>query len=95
MTSSCQLLAAALFPLPIAHSFFLPTHFLDDFTEELLQQHDEEIARLKCYYETHQELFEAIHKWEKNWRLFQELEVAMLGRLASQPAWGGNGHTCC
>ncbi|KAM6426221.1 protein regulator of cytokinesis 1 isoform 1-T1 [Liasis olivaceus] len=49
-------------------------YYQDDVTEELLQQHDNELVELKCYYETHQELFEAIHKWKKNWCLFQELE---------------------
>ncbi|XP_063170227.1 protein regulator of cytokinesis 1 [Candoia aspera] len=49
-------------------------YYQDHFTEELLQQHDDELVQLKRYYEMHQELFDAIHKWEKNWCLFQELE---------------------
>nr|XP_060611436.1 protein regulator of cytokinesis 1 [Anolis sagrei ordinatus] len=49
-------------------------YFQDDFTEELLQQHDAEILRMKQYYEAHQELFEGIRKWEDSWRHFQELE---------------------
>ncbi|XP_042328578.1 protein regulator of cytokinesis 1 isoform X2 [Sceloporus undulatus] len=49
-------------------------YYQDDFTEELLQQHDDEVMRLKRYYEVHQEMFEGIHKWEENWHLFQELE---------------------
>ncbi|XP_058012428.1 protein regulator of cytokinesis 1-like [Ahaetulla prasina] len=49
-------------------------YYEDTFTEELLQQHDKELMRLKHYYETHQELFEAIQKWKKSWCLFQELE---------------------
>ncbi|ETE68415.1 Protein regulator of cytokinesis 1, partial [Ophiophagus hannah] len=51
-------------------------YYEDTFTEELLQQHDNELVRLKHYYETHQELFEAIHKWKRSWCLFQELEAA-------------------
>lgn len=70
---------------------FLPSHMLssiiDTFSEELLQQHDNELMRLKHYYETHQELFEAIHKWKRSWCLFQELEVVVswagLGSAAS------------
>ncbi|KAG8145324.1 putative Protein regulator of cytokinesis 1 isoform 1 protein [Naja naja] len=50
-------------------------YYEDTFTEELLQQHDSELVRLKHYYETHQELFEAIHKWKRSWCLFQELEL--------------------
>lgn len=30
---------------------------------------------MKVYYETHKDLFEAVQKWEENWRLFLELEV--------------------
>ncbi|XP_028561451.2 protein regulator of cytokinesis 1 isoform X2 [Podarcis muralis] len=56
-------------------------YYEDDFTEELLQQHEDEVSRLKQCYERHQELFESIHKWEKNWRLFQELE-----RKATDPS---------
>ncbi|XP_077173704.1 protein regulator of cytokinesis 1 isoform X2 [Paroedura picta] len=56
-------------------------YYQDDFTEELLQQHEEEIARIKLYFQRHQELFEAVCKWEGNWRLFQELE-----RKATDPS---------
>jgi len=48
----------------------------DDFSEELLSLHDEENVRLKQYYEDHKELFEGVHKWDENWRLFLELEVS-------------------
>lgn len=30
---------------------------------------------MKIYYETHKDLFEAVQKWEENWKLFLELEV--------------------
>lgn len=57
----------------------------EDFTEELLSQHDAEIQRLKQHYEAHKELFDGVQQWEENWRLFQELEVSLdtLARLAS------------
>ncbi|KAH0620142.1 hypothetical protein JD844_014775 [Phrynosoma platyrhinos] len=61
------------------HSF--SPYYQDDFTEELLQQHDNEVIRMKHYYEAHQEMFEGIHKWEENWHLFQELE-----RKATDPS---------
>jgi len=41
----------------------------------LLQLHDTEVGKVKSYYETHKELFEAVQKWEENWKLFLELEV--------------------
>lgn len=50
---------------------------LEDFTEELLSQHDAEIQRVKQHYEDHKELFDGVHQWEENWRLFQELEVSL------------------
>lgn len=50
---------------------------LEDFTEELLSQHDVEIQRLKQHFENHKELFDGVHQWEENWRLFQELEVSL------------------
>lgn len=30
---------------------------------------------MKTHYETHQDLFEAVRKWEESWKLFLELEV--------------------
>ncbi|KAJ6662804.1 hypothetical protein lerEdw1_011008 [Lerista edwardsae] len=56
-------------------------YYEEVFTEELLQQHDAEVAKIKRYFEEHQELFEAVHKWEKNWHQFQELE-----RKATDPS---------
>jgi len=48
---------------------------LEDFTEELLSQHDAELQRLKQHHEDHQQLFDGIHQWEDSWRLYLELEV--------------------
>ncbi|XP_069899395.1 protein regulator of cytokinesis 1 isoform X3 [Dipodomys merriami] len=56
-------------------------YYADNFTENLLQQHDAEVVRLKNYYEAHKELFEGVHKWEESWRLFLEFE-----RKASDPS---------
>ncbi|XP_073715341.1 protein regulator of cytokinesis 1b isoform X2 [Misgurnus anguillicaudatus] len=52
---------------------FVP-YYDDDYSEELLSLHDTEIVRLKQHYEDHKELFEGVHQWEENWRLFKELE---------------------
>ncbi|XP_035168085.1 protein regulator of cytokinesis 1 isoform X2 [Oxyura jamaicensis] len=49
-------------------------YYDDDYTETLLQLHDAEVGKVKNYYETHKELFEAVQKWEENWKLFLELE---------------------
>ncbi|XP_042526349.1 protein regulator of cytokinesis 1 isoform X2 [Dipodomys spectabilis] len=56
-------------------------YYADNFTENLLQQHDAEVVRLKNYYEAHKELFEGVHKWEESWKLFLEFE-----RKASDPS---------
>ncbi|CAL8364447.1 unnamed protein product [Gadus morhua 'NCC'] len=52
---------------------FVP-YYSEDFTEELLCLHDEEIQRLRQHYEDHKALFEGVHQWEESWRLFQDLE---------------------
>uniref|UniRef100_G1NE45 Protein regulator of cytokinesis 1 n=1 Tax=Meleagris gallopavo TaxID=9103 RepID=G1NE45_MELGA len=49
-------------------------YYDEDYTEALLQLHDIEVGKVKSYYETHKELFEAVQKWEENWKLFLELE---------------------
>uniref|UniRef100_A0A8V0X4D4 Protein regulator of cytokinesis 1 n=1 Tax=Gallus gallus TaxID=9031 RepID=A0A8V0X4D4_CHICK len=49
-------------------------YYDEDYTEALLQLHDTEVGKVKSYYETHKELFEAVQKWEENWKLFLELE---------------------
>ncbi|XP_074863324.1 protein regulator of cytokinesis 1 [Carettochelys insculpta] len=56
-------------------------YYDEDCTEALLQLHDTEVGRVKCCYEMHKELFEAVQEWEENWRLFLELE-----RKATDPS---------
>ncbi|KAK2538121.1 hypothetical protein Q9966_005882 [Columba livia] len=56
-------------------------YYDEDYTETLLELHDTEVLKIKNYYETHKELFEAVLKWEENWRLFLELE-----RKATDPS---------
>lgn len=48
----------------------------DDFTEELLNQHEAEVQTLKKYYEDHKDLFEGVTKWQENWTLYLELDVS-------------------
>ncbi|XP_025916574.1 protein regulator of cytokinesis 1 isoform X6 [Apteryx rowi] len=56
-------------------------YYDEDYTETLLQLHDAEVGKVKHYYETHKDLFEAVQKWEENWKLFLELE-----RKATDPS---------
>ncbi|XP_032926150.1 protein regulator of cytokinesis 1 isoform X2 [Catharus ustulatus] len=53
----------------------------ESYTETLLELHDAEVGKMKTYYETHKDLFEAVQKWEENWKLFLELE-----RKAADPS---------
>ncbi|XP_044299928.1 protein regulator of cytokinesis 1-like [Varanus komodoensis] len=46
----------------------------DDFSEELLNQHDEELLRMKDLYEKNKHLYDSVHKWEGIWSQFFELE---------------------
>ncbi|XP_041109763.1 protein regulator of cytokinesis 1-like isoform X2 [Polyodon spathula] len=48
--------------------------YSDNFKEELLIKHEEELARLKNYYDQCKVLFDAVNKWEQNWHLFQDFE---------------------
>lgn len=62
----------------------------EDYTETLLELHDAEVGKMKSYYETHKDLFEAVQKWEENWKLFLELEV--LSRQERAPPGSVLGH---
>ncbi|XP_038648261.1 protein regulator of cytokinesis 1 isoform X1 [Scyliorhinus canicula] len=50
--------------------------FLSDenFTEELLKVHDEELVKITLHYQKCQELFVNVEKWEHWWKVFLELE---------------------
>ncbi|XP_078067916.1 protein regulator of cytokinesis 1-like isoform X2 [Mustelus asterias] len=50
--------------------------FLSDenFTEELLKVHDEELVKITLHYQKYQELFANVEKWEHWWKVFLELE---------------------
>uniref|UniRef100_A0A8C0EHH0 Protein regulator of cytokinesis 1 n=1 Tax=Bubo bubo TaxID=30461 RepID=A0A8C0EHH0_BUBBB len=56
-------------------------YYDEDYTETLLELHDAEVGKMKSYYETHKDLFEAVQKWEESWKLFLELE-----RKATDPS---------
>nr|XP_056704924.1 protein regulator of cytokinesis 1-like [Euleptes europaea] len=46
----------------------------DNFTEDLLSQHDEELLAVKLEYEKNELLYSSVHKWEATWDRFIELE---------------------
>ncbi|XP_074773866.1 protein regulator of cytokinesis 1 isoform X3 [Athene noctua] len=56
-------------------------YYDEEYTETLLELHDAEVGKMKNYYETHKDLFEAVQKWEESWKLFLELE-----RKATDPS---------
>ncbi|KAJ8285310.1 hypothetical protein GJAV_G00025400 [Gymnothorax javanicus] len=45
-----------------------------NFTEELLASHDEELLRMKSFYEEAHPLLEMVEKWNTNWVIFQDFE---------------------
>lgn len=53
--------------------YFIPS---DDYTEEMLNLHQEELLSLKKHYEDHRELFEGVTRWQDSWTLFLQLEVS-------------------
>ncbi|XP_058500918.1 protein regulator of cytokinesis 1-like [Solea solea] len=53
----------------------------DDFTEDLLNLHEDEVRILKKYHEDHKELFEGVTKWQENWTLYLQLD-----KKANDPA---------
>ncbi|TRY65163.1 hypothetical protein DNTS_002041 [Danionella cerebrum] len=52
---------------------FVP-YYSDDLDDEVLQEHERELERLKQDYTDHQELYDAVSNWTSNWSLYQELE---------------------
>ena len=56
------------------HSFFhSPLHCIE-FTEELLEEHEEEAKRLKKYLDENKELFDRVAMRQEVWNKFMELE---------------------
>nr|XP_048707438.1 protein regulator of cytokinesis 1-like isoform X3 [Caretta caretta] len=49
-------------------------YYDDNFTEDLLNQHDEEVMKMKLLYEKNKALYDGIAKWEATWKQFMELE---------------------
>ncbi|XP_056424803.1 protein regulator of cytokinesis 1-like isoform X2 [Hyla sarda] len=48
--------------------------YSDDFTEDLLSQHDEEVVKMKMLYDKCQIILDAVAKWETSWTQFVILE---------------------
>lgn len=46
----------------------------DDFSEELLELHDQEVNRVKQYYEHNKVMLDRVARWESLWKDFQEFE---------------------
>jgi len=50
-------------------------YFNDDiFTEQLLTVHEQELEKLKAYYQENIEIFSKLEQWEVNWERFKDLE---------------------
>ncbi|XP_075705979.1 protein regulator of cytokinesis 1-like isoform X2 [Rhinoderma darwinii] len=55
-------------------------YFSEEFTEDLLSQHDEEVVQMKALYEKCKLILDAVAKWETSWTQF-----VMLEKKASDP----------
>ncbi|KAI8513726.1 PREDICTED: protein regulator of cytokinesis 1-like isoform X1 [Branchiostoma belcheri] len=55
--------------------------FSDDFTEDLLEIHDQQVARLKQYYDSNRDILKFVEKWEDLWKKMLEFE-----RRANDPS---------
>ncbi|XP_077131637.1 protein regulator of cytokinesis 1-like isoform X1 [Ranitomeya variabilis] len=53
-------------------------YYCDDFTEDLLSQHDEEVLKMKVLYEKCKLILDAVAKWESSWAQFVILEKKAL-----------------
>lgn len=58
---------------PDQRNLFSPLHSVD-FTETLLEQHEEEAERMKKYLTDHQDLFDKVAQRQEVWNKFMELE---------------------
>jgi len=45
-------------------------------TEDVLVAHEQELSRLRSYYEQHKDLLEKVERWKKLWAQFLEFEVS-------------------
>lgn len=58
----------------------MPLHSIE-FNEELLERHEQEVERMKAYYEENKDLFTKVSQRQQVWGKFMELE-----RRAKDPA---------
>ncbi|XP_032806620.2 protein regulator of cytokinesis 1-like isoform X1 [Petromyzon marinus] len=61
----------------------------DEYTEDVLVEHERELERMKGYYDQYCKLFSLVAKWEQSWKMFLEFEqkAADPNRFANR---GGN-----
>ena len=52
---------------------FVPLHSIE-FNEELLERHEQEVAKMKGYFEENKELFTKVSQRQQVWGQFMELE---------------------
>lgn len=50
------------------------TFYNDNFSEELYNQHYEQLLKMKLYYDENKLLYNEVHKWKAFWDQFIQLE---------------------
>jgi len=62
--------------------------FAEELTEDVLVAHEQELTRLRDYYEEHKDLLDRVDRWKKLWSQFLEFEVRILMVVCSLMAVG-------
>lgn len=65
----------------ISSSFFSPNNIsmicLDEFTEELLEEHEKELEEINMYYIHNEQLFVNLANWHEVWAEYREFQVRL------------------
>ena len=65
-------------------SFLLQSLDLDEFTEELLEEHEKELEEINLYYLHNEQLFINLASWHETWAEYREFQVRPLATRCQQ-----------
>jgi uncharacterized protein YozE (UPF0346 family) len=51
--------------------------YLDEFTEELLEEHEKELEEINMYYIHNEQLFVNLANWHEVWAEYREFQVRL------------------
>ena len=67
---------------PCTRITFLSFYFVENLSEDLLEAHDQEVVKVKAYYNENEAMFQKLHQRQNMFKLYLELEVRKKG------SWG-------